>query len=429
MSAENADVQVKMYNDTQLERKTMKVLLAFDKFKHSLTSEEAAEAARAGILDAFHDRGIDMEPIITVLPAADGGEGTVQAFLSAMHGETVLCNVTPPHLSPYSEDKIAAIYATFETDTAPHGFAGNTVKCEKMAVMEMAAASGLGLVPKAQRNPMQTSTYGTGEMIRHALDSGIRRFLLGLGGSATNDLGCGMASALGARFYDVDGNRVMAPTGGDLLRIHDIDLSALDARLAECTFTACCDVENPLCGEEGAAAVYGPQKGARPEDIAVLDLGLAHVAALLLTKYGIDIADIPGAGAAGGMGGGVIAFLSGGLTRGIDAVLDAVNLTAQLVCADLLLTGEGKLDAQTVCGKTVCGILRRAKDAAVPVMVFGGCIEEGAYALYSMGAAGIFALCDRPMTAAESMEQAGVLLRRRVRGAVGCFLAGRMTGV
>lgn len=417
---------MKMYNDTQTERKTMKILLAFDKFKHSMTSEEAAEAARAGVLDAFHDRGIDMEPIITVLPAADGGEGTVQAFLSAMHGETVLCNVTPPHLLPDTEEKIAAVYAVFETDTIlhPHGFAGDTIKCEKMAVMEMSAASGLGLVPDAERNPMQTSTYGTGEMIRHALDRGIRRFLLGLGGSATNDLGCGMASALGARFYDADGNRIMAPTGGDLLRIHDIDLSALDARLAECTFTACCDVDNPLCGERGAAEVYGPQKGAKPEDIAVLDRGLAHIAALLNTKYGVDISDIPGSGAAGGMGGGVIAFLSGALTRGIDAVLDAVNLTAHLACTDLLLTGEGKLDAQTVCGKTVCGILRRAKDAAVPVMVFGGCIEEEAYALYSMGAAGIFALCDRPMTAAESIEQAGVLLRRRVRGAVGCFLAG-----
>lgn len=410
----------------------MKCILAFDKFKHSLTSAEAARAAEDGIRLALYDRGLsdrgDTEnPEIVVLPVADGGEGTVDAFLAAVEtasasetasvGTRVVCRVTPPHKSPGDGVCIDAQYAV--TEMHRNGVSQRT------AVMEMSAASGLGLVPESERNPMRTSTYGTGEMIRHALDRGERRFLLGLGGSATNDGGCGMAAALGAVFTDRDGNIIPCPTGGDLCRIADIDLSTLDARLRECVFTACCDVDNPLTGVSGAAAVYAPQKGAVPDDIPVLDAGLENIAAILWRKYGISVETVPGAGAAGGMGGGVMAFLSGTLAPGIDAVLDAAGLDVHLASADLLLTGEGRLDDQTVRGKTVCGILRRTRARGVPALVFGGCVEKEALALYELGAAGIFALCDRPMTKEESMSRAGELLRERVRAAVGCFLAGR----
>ncbi|MGM9626221.1 MAG: glycerate kinase [Eubacteriales bacterium] len=401
----------------------MKIILAFDKFKASMTSEEAAKAAERGILAAFSDhnstktnRGIPYDPEIVVLPTADGGEGTVDAFLCACGGERVVCNVTPPHLDPSSGKTIQASYGVI---------ADSLCKDRRTAVMEMSASSGLTLVPEARRNPLYTSTFGTGEMIRHALDRGIRHFLLGLGGSATNDGGCGMAAALGARFRSRRGTVISNPRGIDLCELTEIDLGSLDPRLADCTFTACCDVGNPLCGETGAAAVYAPQKGAAPADIPLLDRGLAQLADLLLSEYGTDIASVPGSGAAGGMGGGVLAFLRGRLVPGIDAVLDAARFSEHIRNADLLLSGEGRLDRQTVYGKTVCGLLERAKAADVPVLLFGGCVENDASALYSMGAAGIFALCDRPMPATESMARAEALLEARVRAAVGCFLAGK----
>ena len=381
----------------------MKIVLAFDKFKGSLTSAEAAEAAARGIRRVFPMADI------RVLPTADGGEGTVDAMLSAVGGERVVCSVTPPHLMP-GEGVCSAAYALLQDGSC---------------VMEMAAASGLALVPEACRNPMHTSTWGTGEMILHALERGARRFLLGLGGSATNDGGFGMAAALGARFYDAQGKLISAPDGGSLSEIASADLCGLDPRLAECTFTVCCDVENPLCGPTGAAAVYAPQKGASAADVAVLDAGLKSAFSVLAGTCGTDVADVPGAGAAGGMGGGVMVFLGGVLTPGSDAVLDAVNADAHLSGAALLLTGEGKVDAQTVYGKTVCGLLCRAAAAGVPALVFGGCVTEEAEALYDRGAAGIFSLCSGPMTLEDSMRRSASLLETRVRAAVSCFAAGR----
>ncbi len=387
----------------------MKILLAFDKFKGSLSSEAAAEAAKQGILAAFADHGWERVPTFVTVPTADGGEGTVDAFHAALGGVLQKCNVT----HPCGASTVCARYLLLPQNTV-----GRT------AVLEMASASGLQLVPEALRDPMHTSTYGTGELILHALDDGVTDILLGLGGSATNDGGCGMAAALGARFFDENGTPIPNPCGGDLLRVAEIDLSGLDDRLKSCRITACCDVNNPLCGERGAAAVYATQKGAAPDDIPLLDAGLAHIADLLSRSYGYDTKNTPGAGAAGGMGMGVLAFLGGELTPGIDVVCNVSQMDAHLRDAALLLTGEGKLDAQTVCGKTVAGLLRRAKEHGLLVLVFGGCITEDAEALYRMGAAGLFALCDGPMTLEESLAHASALLEKRVRAAVGVYLSG-----
>ncbi len=386
----------------------MKIILAFDKFKGSLTSAEAAEAAKCGVLAAFSDHGMTQLPAFVTIPTADGGEGTVDAFHAACGGVLRLCNVT----HPCGDSTVCARYLLLPQNGK-----------HRTAVLEMAAASGLQLVSEALRDPMYTSTYGTGELLRHALDDGVTDILLGLGGSATNDGGCGMAAALGARFYDDNGVQIPCPAGKDLLRITRIDLSGLDARLGHCHITACCDVDNPLCGEHGAAAVFALQKGAKVQELPFLDAGLSRVAEILAHDYGTKTKNIPGAGAAGGLGMGVLAFLGGSLTPGIDAVCSATHIDAHLEDAALLLTGEGKLDAQTVHGKTVAGLLRRAKDHALPALVFGGCIEDAAQALYGMGAAGLFALCDRPMTLPESLSRAGELLTKRVRAAMGVYLS------
>lgn len=381
----------------------MKIILAFDKFKGSMTSREAAEAAEKGIRTVYPDA------VTVTVPAADGGEGTTDAFLSALGGKTIKCNVTHTY--------IGKDMCTVTRNEAVYG-----ILPDGSCVMEMAAASGLELVEQSLRNPLYTTTYGTGEMIRDALDRGCRRFLIGIGGSATNDGGCGMAAALGAVFYDALGNTVPYPAGASLESIARIDGSRMDERLKNCTFIVCCDVDNPLCGETGAARVFAPQKGADAAAVDMLDRGLAHIAELMIRDLKIrdlgaaeDLAEMPGAGAAGGMGAGMTAFLHACLTPGAEAVMDAAGIDDALRGADLLLTGEGKLDLQTVHGKTVAGFLGRANRADVPVIAFGGCVTPDAEALYDAGIAGLYALCDGPMTVEESMRNAPELLKRRVR--------------
>lgn len=381
----------------------MKFILAFDKFKGSLTSQEASSCAAQAIRDVFAEIE-DTE--IVVLPTADGGEGTVDAFLAACGGTRVECNVTQPHEVPTSDNRCKAQFAFLE---------------DGRCVMEMAEASGLALVPHDRRDPMFTSTYGTGEMIAAALELGARRILLGLGGSATNDGGCGMAAALGAKFYAHDGTPIPYPRGCDLINLGSVDLSGMDRRLLDCEITACCDVDNPLYGEYGAAVVYGPQKGAKAEDIPTLDVGLANLAEILNRDYGIDIRTTPGAGAAGGMGGGVIAFLGGKLQSGIDAVLDAADMDVHLQDADLILTGEGRVDGQTVRGKVIAGVLRRAKGSHVPVYVFGGAVEREAMTLYESGASAIFSVSERPSSVEDAMEQAQTWLFDTVYAAMRAY--------
>ncbi len=384
----------------------MKFILAFDKLKGSLTSAEASACAARAIREVF-DRIEDSE--IVILPTADGGEGTVEAFLSACGGTRVECSVTPPQELPDAGYSIHAQFAFLE---------------DGRCVMEMAGASGLALVPEDRRNPLHTSTYGTGEMIRAALELGAKKLLLGLGGSATNDGGCGMAAALGAKFYAHDGTPILCPTGADLIRIGSIDLFEMDQRLESCEITACCDVDNPLYGEHGAAVVYGPQKGAREEDIPTLDAGLYNLAEILYRDHGIDIRTVPGAGAAGGMGGGVIAFLGGKLQSGIDAVLDAADMDRHLANADLILTGEGRVDGQTVRGKVVSGILRRAEPEQVPVYVFGGSVEREAMALYEQGASAIFSICPGPVSLEDALYHAESYLFDAVYAAMKVYYDG-----
>lgn len=367
----------------------MKIIFAFDKFKGSLTSKQAADCALEAAREVFDE--VDAVDAV-IIPTADGGEGTVEAFLASCEGTRVECIVTPPHVSPSSDERITSQFALLS---------------DGRCVMEMSSASGLALVAPEQRNPLFTSTFGTGEMIRAALELGAGHILLGLGGSATNDGGCGMAAALGARFYDHDGAEIPCPTGADLIRIGRIDLSGMDARLKTCEITACCDVDNPLYGERGAAVVYAPQKGAREEDIPTLDVGLANLASILMQDHGIDIRETPGAGAAGGMGGGVIAFLGGKLQSGIDAVLDAAGLEEHLRDAELVLTGEGKIDEQTVCGKVVMGVLRRARRQGVPVFVFGGTVMDPTE-LYRQGASSVLSISTGPQSLEEAMEYAEV---------------------
>ena len=385
----------------------MKFILAFDKFKGSLTSEQASACAARAIQKVFSD--VEDLEIITV-PTADGGEGTVEAFLSACGGTRVECNVTPPHLSPEQGIRIPAQFAFLQ---------------DGRCVMEMAGASGLALVPEDRRNPMHTSTYGTGEMIAAALELGARKLLLGLGGSATNDGGCGMAAALGAKFYAHDGSLIACPTGADLIRIGSVDLSGLDKRLTDCEITACCDVNNPLYGENGAAAIYGPQKGATEEDIQTLDVGLSNLAGILFRDHGIDIRTVSGAGAAGGMGGGVIAFLGGTLQSGIDAVMDAADIDRHLEDAELVMTGEGRVDRQTVHGKVVAGILFRSEAVGIPVYVFGGSVEWEALSLYDQcSSAALFSICPAPVSLGEAMENAETWLYDTVFAAMRVYYDG-----
>jgi glycerate kinase len=273
----------------------------------------------------------------------------------------------------------------------------------------MAEASGLCLIGERDRNPLYASTYGAGQLIRDALDRGCQEFLLCIGGSATNDGGAGMAQALG--FALTDENDEAIPRGGaGLSRLSRIDASTADERLADCTFTVACDVSNPLCGVSGASAVFGPQKGATPEMVRTLDAGLRHFAEIVRRDLGVDVSELPGAGAAGGLGAGSVAFLRAELKRGTDIVIRALNLRERMVGADFVITGEGRCDAQTAHGKTVLGVAACARESGIPVIVLAGSLGVGADALYDCGVSGLFAITDGPMCLAEAMRRGPELL-------------------
>lgn len=363
----------------------MKIVIAIDSFKGSLSAKEAAENIKLGIQRVYKDIEI------TCIPMADGGEGTVQSLVDATGGQLIHTRVTGPLL---------------ESVDAFFGILGDG----RTAVIEMAAASGLPLVPADQRNPMNTTTYGTGELIKQALDRGCREIIIGIGGSATNDGGFGMAKALGARFLDRAGQDI-GHGGGNLGKLHTIDVSQLDERLKDCRITAACDVDNPLCGPRGATYVFGPQKGAKGEMLALLDNGLAHYAELIKDALGIDIKDCPGAGAAGGLGGGLLAFMNAKLQRGVHIVIDAVKLEEQLRDTDLVITGEGMMDVQTQYGKTPYGVASAAKKYGIPVIALAGQIGKDARVLYEMGIDSIFSIVEGVTTLEEAMENAPVLLQ------------------
>ncbi len=341
-----------------------KCIVAPDSFKGSLSSLELCRLTEQCVHTVFPDCEV------IALPVADGGEGTADCFLKAMGGERVSLSVQGP-----LGDVIEAAYARI----------GET------AVIELAQAAGLPLV-EGRENPACTSTFGVGQLMAHAVEHGATQLILGLGGSATNDGGCGCAAALGARFLDKDGN-FFVPVGGTLKNISDVDLSSLQRKLHGCTITAMCDIENPMYGEQGAAYVYAPQKGATPQLVQELDQQLQHLDAVIRQKLGIlDLASRKGAGAAGAFGAGAIAFFGAQLRPGIQVALDLVQFDRHLRGADAVFTGEGRIDRQSLRGKVVIGVARRAKAQHVPVYALVGDVGDGIESVYQEGVTAIFSI-------------------------------------
>ena len=332
----------------------MKVVIASDSFKGTLSSVRAGEAIRAGVLRVWP------AATVVVVPMADGGEGTVDTLLANTFGVRQEVDVRGP-----LGQLVRAEFGMLNDDHT--------------AIIEMASSSGLPLVTPPQRDPVRTSTYGTGQQILAALDAGARRLLIGVGGSATVDGGCGCAQALGVRFITADGTELPIPaSGGDLDRIARIDLTHLDARLASAEVTVLCDVTNPLCGPLGAARVFGPQKGAGPADVAMLDHNLVHLANVIEADLRVKVGELGGAGAAGGLGAGLVAFAGATLTNGADYVIEATRLADHVRGTDLVVTGEGRIDAQSTMGKVLSGVARCARDADVPVIAIAGSAGDGA---------------------------------------------------
>ena len=355
----------------------MKIVIASDSFKGSMSSLDVATAASAGVIEVYPD-----SEIVSV-NVADGGEGTVEAIVNALGGEIVKVQVSDP------------LGRKIETS---YGIAGET------AILEMAAASGLPLLTVEERNPWATSTLGTGEMIMDAIARGCRKFLVGIGGSATNDAGVGMLQAMGFRFYDANGELITQGCGGMLGSIARIDDSLVSAAVKESQFTVACDVDTPFCGPEGAAPVFAPQKGADAEMVKRLDEGMASFAKVITEKYAINIVPVAGAGAAGGMGGAFRAFLGATLKKGIDMVLDAIDFDTTIQGANLVITGEGKVDFQTAKGKTAAGVLNRAKQQHIPVVAIGGCVEM-CDSLVQMGFAGIYPILEEKVPLEIAMQR------------------------
>ena len=372
----------------------MRILIACDSFKGSLSSVQAAQHILTGVRRVFS--GADADTI----PTADGGEGTALALTEALGGKLRHIRVFGP-----MGHTVEAVFGIL-----PGG----------EAVMDMASASGLTLVPDGQRDILAASTYGTGQLILAALDQGCRRIYLGIGGSATNDGGLGMAQALGARFTDSQGNSLGSGNlpsrpetflaGKHLAEVAAMDLSALDPRLAATEISVLCDVTNPLCGPSGAAYIYGPQKGAGPAEMALLDEGLAHLSGIVTRSIGLDNGNTPGAGAAGGLGFGLMTFTGAKLLPGIEFLLNASGFDEKAAKADLIITGEGRLDHQSAFGKTPAGIAQRGKALGVPVIALGGAIEGSLDQLYRAGVATAEAGVCAPMSLAEAMDGAGAYL-------------------
>ncbi|EAX46519.1 Glycerate kinase [Thermosinus carboxydivorans Nor1] len=382
----------------------MRVVIAPDSFKGSVSALGVANAVANGVRAVFPDAEIIKVPI------ADGGEGTVEALVTATGGQIVTREV----VGPLGEPVMAHWGVLGDGDTA---------------VIEMAAASGLTLVPKEKRDPRITTTYGTGQLIKAVLDRGIRKIIIGIGGSATNDGGTGMAKALGARFLDASGQE-LPPGGAALARLAKIDLSGLDERLRTTTILVACDVDNPLCGPRGASAVYGPQKGATPEMVKELDAALKNFAAVATVATGKDVADYPGAGAAGGLGAGLLFFTGAQLRPGVEIVLETTGFASLVATADLVITGEGRTDFQTAYGKAPVGVAKVAKQYGVPVVCLSGGLGDGADDVLAQGVDALMSVVPQPMAldecmahGAELIEQAAARLCRLVK--VGLTMSAR----
>ena len=335
-----------------------KCVLMPDSFKGTMSSMEICAIMKEKVLHFFPGCSV------VEIPVADGGEGTVDCFLSAVGGEKVTVTVKGPFL-----EDMEAFYGVIDN--------GET------AIVEMAACAGLPLVENC-KDPKRASTYGVGQLILHAIGRGCKKIIVGLGGSCTNDGGVGMAAALGVKFFGQDG-KTFIPAGGTIEQVARMDVSACLSQIAGVEIVGMCDVNNPLCGESGASAVFGPQKGATPEDVAELDRNLAHLARLMKETRGIEVQDIPGAGAAGGLGAGLVGFLDSRLQKGIDIVLDTVHFEQLLQGADVVFTGEGKIDSQSLRGKVVAGVAARAQQSGVPVVAVVGDIGDGVEPIFENG--------------------------------------------
>ncbi|ANF46604.1 glycerate kinase [Priestia megaterium] len=367
----------------------MKIVIAPDSFKESLTALRVCEAVEKGIKTHFPNAEISK------VPMADGGEGTVQSLVDATDGEIIQTKVTGP-----LGKEVEAFYGILGD--------GNT------AVIEMAAASGLHHVSMDERNPLITTTRGTGELILKALDHKVKYIIIGIGGSATNDGGAGMAKALGAKLLDANGAEIKEG-GGSLDQLTAIDLTNLDSRLAEVKVEVACDVDNLLTGKTGATAVFGPQKGATPDMVKQLDRNLAHYAAVIEKEMDIHIQNVPGAGAAGGLGGGLLAFLSAELKPGVDIVIKATELENYIKDADLVITGEGRIDGQTIYGKTPIGVAKTAKKHSVPVIAIAGSIGAGSEAVYEHGISALFSVVPGAVDLSEALEKADENIERTAK--------------
>jgi glycerate kinase len=350
-------------------------ILVPDSFKGTLSAIEVCNIMKSSIKNLYKDANI-----ISV-PVADGGEGTVDAFLYALGGEKKSVWVS----DAFNEQKILAHYAMLKDD---------------IAVIEMAACAGLPLV-KNRLEPDKTTTFGVGELIIDAVNSGAKKIILGLGGSATNDGGCGMAAALGVKFKD-EQDQEFIPTGGTLSQIYKIDMNNIYSKIKDIEFISMCDVDNPLCGRLGASAVFAPQKGADEDMVKSLDEGLAHLAKIIKRDLHIEVKDIKGAGAAGGLGAGSIAFLQSKLTKGIDVILDTIKFDELVSKADIVFTGEGKFDSQSLHGKVVMGVANRSQKYKTPVIVVTGAIGENIQEAYNKGITAIFSINKEPMEFSKS---------------------------
>jgi glycerate kinase len=377
----------------------VKIVIAPQAFKGSLPAIRVARAIEAGV------RRAAPAAETVLVPVADGGDGTLEALVASRGGRIVESRVTGPFGEPV---------------TAAWG----SLADGRTAVLETARACGLALIPPERLDPLRATTYGAGELLRVALASGHDRFVLGIGGSATNDGGAGMAQALGARLLDAAG-RDLEPGGAALSRLERIDCDDLDPRVARSSFIVASDVTNPLCGPDGASAVYGPQKGATPEQVELLDASLTRFAEIVRRDLDVEVRDRPGAGAAGGLGAGLVAFLGAELREGATLVLEEVGLEKELTGADLVITGEGRIDRTTAFDKAPAGVASLARRHSIPVIAIAGALGDGYEATREVGIDAAFSLVDRPMSLAEAVEDSSELLERIAEEIVRAMLAGR----
>ncbi|MDL5513266.1 glycerate kinase [Arenibacter sp. M-2] len=376
----------------------MNIVVAPDSFKECLSAKEVASNIALGIKKVLPGS------LIHEIPISDGGEGVLETLLNGVGGRRLSVAVFDPLMR-----QIIAEYGILNDN--------------KTAVIEMAMASGLELLKEEEKNPLRTTTFGMGQLIKDALDQGCKKIIIGIGGSATNDGGAGMGRALGAKFVNDKGEEIKEG-GGNLNELHTIDLSEFDKRIENCEVIVACDVSNPLTGVNGASFVYGSQKGGSQQGLEFLDRNLSHYANVLKSAVGIDVSNIPGAGAAGGTGAGLMAFLNGELVNGIELILQTIKIEEIIKQADLVFTGEGKIDEQTLHGKTISGVASMAKKHGVPVIVLTGKIGEGIEGIYSVGVSAVYSIVNKPMELKEAIDHAPLLIQdcaKNIMLTIKCF--------